>query len=330
MVRIQAIQGNQISPRGRFFVARWGVGALFIETMTKKTREAITTSLVIVAVVAAIIALWVYPLNQAGKIISRKSGGTPGTAGGPFVSSAETLTVVSEDNQKMACLLFKTPNARGTFILAHGLFADRTSQLAKAQALVEAGFAVMIYDQRAYGLSEGKYRSGGYYETDDLQEIISWLDLRNLLVHPAIVWGEDHGASAAVRAWEQEVRIDYVVAENPVADGRDWQRRVVQHDKLSAPDLLLPIIWWWMKQKSGYEISMEETDLSDQFGWALTNKPGKLLAIACGINDKPDNTALEELKSFGNEWLILPCPDGTLFEKHRAALLSAIMTMIGH
>jgi pimeloyl-ACP methyl ester carboxylesterase len=299
--------------------------------MTKKTREAVKTTLAIIAILLAVFVFWIYPLNQAGKIVARPEGepaqpaiNLPGLVG-------DTITVTSEDNKKLAGILFKAASPKGTFILIHGLFDDRTSQLDKAKTLTDNGFNVFIYDQRGYGASEGKYRSGGYFEGEDLQEVVSLLDLRNLLVHPLIVWGEDQGATAAFRAWPEERRIDYVVAENPVAGGRDWQKRVIRQKDMSAPDLLLPVIWWWMKMKSGYEIPTAASNIDEQYDWAVAYKAGKFIIAACGSGQTPDNNYLSALKTHGGSWLVLPCPDTSdgLYGAHKDALLSAIMTMIG-
>lgn len=298
--------------------------------MTKKTREAVKATLAIVLVVIALFVLWIFPLNQAGKIVSRPEIDTGQSSAGPAGLTGDTITIISEDNQKLAGLLFKTPSPKGTFILVHGLFGDRSSQFDKVKALTEAGFDVMVYDQRAYGQSEGKYCSGGFYEGDDLQEVISLLDLRNLLIHPVVIWGEEHGATAAFRAWSSERRIDYVVAENPVAGGRDWQKRVIKQRGMSAPDILLPVVWWWMKLKSGYEISTAASNIDESYDWAVANKAGKFMVAACGSGQTPDNGYLSKLKDHGGNWLVLPCSDGTesIYGKNKDALLSAISAMI--
>lgn len=298
--------------------------------MTKKTREAVKATLAIVLVVVAVFVLWIFPLNQAGKIISRPDGDTGQPSAGPAGLTGDTLTIISEDNQKLAGLLFKTPAPKGTFILVHGLFGDRSSQFDKVKALTEAGYDVMVYDQRGYGQSEGEYRSGGFYEAEDLQEVVSLLDLKNLLIHPVIIWGEEHGATAALRAWQQERRIDYIVAENPVSGGRDWQKRVIRQRNMSAPDILLPVVWWWMKLKSGYEISVAASNIDESYEWVVANKPGKFMVAACGSGQTPDNDYLSKLKDRGGNWLLLPCSDGTesIYSKNKDALLSAILALI--
>lgn len=296
--------------------------------MTKKTKEAIKTTAAIIIAVLAIIALWIYPLNQAGKIIARPDEEPQPAGVEEYGPAADSLTVTTEDNLKLSGLFFAADSARGTVILIHGLFGENYSQLSKVRAFVDEGFNAAVYDQRGYGQSDGKYRSGGYFEANDLQSVVSRLDLEDRLIHPVVVWGEDHGATAAIRAWAQENRIDFVIAENPVVNGRDWQKRVIEYKNLSAPNLCLPVIWWWMKQKSGYEIPIDDTDISDYFATAVEKKPGRILSIACGDVDKAVNPYVDELIPLGGQWLVLPCSNGNLFEKHKDKLMSVIMEMI--
>ena len=306
--------------------------------MTKKTKEAVkTTAAIVIAVVVALV-IWVYPLYESGKIVARPESEPAMPDIETLGLAADTLSFLTEDNLRLRGMLFSAANkpggsasgdsAKGTVILLHGLFEGMSSQLEKASALVNAGFRVIAYDQRGYGLSEGRFRSGGYFEGNDLQEAVARLYLENRLAHPVIVWGEDHGAAAALRAWQENTAIDYVVSENPVMIGRDWQKRVVHHDSLSAPDIMLGIIWWWMKQKSGYEIQHQETDLNDYIGTAVVKRPDRLLVVACGNNNIPDNSYIADIAGIGGNWLILPCAGNTLFAGHKDAILSAIMAMI--
>jgi pimeloyl-ACP methyl ester carboxylesterase len=297
--------------------------------MTKKTKEAIKTTAVIIIVILAVFGLWIYPLNQAGKIIVRPDQEeAPAANPDEFGLKADTISVTTEDNIKLFCLYFGADSSLGTVILIHGLKESLLSQLPKAEALLDAGFNVAVYDQRGYGLSEGEYRSGGYFEANDLQAVISRLDLEDRLFHPVLVWGEEHGAAAAVRLWRNESRIDYIMAENPVINGRDWQKRVVEYRDMSAPDFYLPLIWWWMKLKSGYEIPIEETDITDRIGTAFEKMPGRLMVMACGDGGRPKNEYVAELVPIGGNWKVMPCSEGNLFEKNQRESISAVEGMV--
>ena len=275
--------------------------------MKKSTKEAVKTSVVIVLVAAAAFAFWIYPLHEAGQIIVRPDNDNQPPVN-DWLKGADSFTVTTEDNIVLVGKLAKSASPRGTVILLHGLWKDQASQTEKADAFRAVGLNVVTYDQRGYGRSGGKYRSGGYFEAEDLQEVISQLDLTGRLVRPLIVFGEDQGGSAALRLSEKEKRIDILTVEEPLVDGRDWQKRVIARKQLSAPDFMLPLIWWWMKQESGYEISLEESDISDQFGAILSDsaRAAHTLVIAAGDSAKVENPYLNELHSFGSEWVMIP------------------------
>jgi len=275
--------------------------------MKKSTKEAIRTSVVLVLIAAAACAFWIYPLHEAGKIIVRPDSGEKLPAD-DWLKGADSFAITTEDNIVLVGKLTKCESPQGTVILLHGLWGDQTSQTEKVDAFKAVGLNVVTYDQRGYGRSGGKYRSGGYFETEDLQDVISQLDLTGRLVRPLIVFGEDQGGAAVLRLWGREKRIDFVTAENPIVDGRDWQKRVIAKKQLFAPDFTLPLIWWWMKQKSGYEISLEESDISSRFGAILSDSvmTAHMLTLASGDSAKIANPNLDELHSLGGEWIIFP------------------------
>ncbi|MFH1699345.1 MAG: alpha/beta hydrolase [Candidatus Zixiibacteriota bacterium] len=301
--------------------------------MTKKTKEAIKASMAIVIAIVAILALLVYPLIQSGKIINRPEleeiTETPNSN-----LNVESFIITSEDNLKLVCNYVprssmadnnaRLPDtANGTVILLHGLSDDLSARDEKAQLLSSIGLNVFYYDQRAFGKSEGKYCSGGYFEGNDLQTVISRLYLEDKIVEPLIIWGIDHGGTAALRVWENENRIDFVIAEEPIINGRDWQKREVARKDLSIPDFYLGFIWWWMKLKSGYEIEIEETDISDQFSMATELHPDNFLIIADGENDIPKNEYLAELRDIGGRWIIGPDGEGDIFKANNDELMAA-------
>jgi len=277
--------------------------------MTKKTKEAIKASSAIVLAVLAVLLLWIYPLNQAGKIVARFDNTGPVPDWSEMGLVADSLTPITEDNLKLAgwYLAAQGDSARGTCILVHGLRGGLETQAEKAKMLTDRGFNTFVYDQRGFGGSESEYYSGGFFEAADLQAVISRLDLTDRLIHPLVVWGEDHGGTAALKIWPRENRIDFVIAENPLVNGREWQKRIIKQKDMSAPSVMLPLIWWWMKQTSAYEIDIAETDISDAVGWAVATKPDSLLMIYC-----PDCKSLAELKDMGGNWLDGGCDEGGL------------------
>ncbi len=326
---------NRYCRRAGFYIAKMPVSWLFWPIMTKKVKEAIKATAAIIIVVVLILGLWIYPLNQAGKMVTPPASDTTALNLTEYGLVGDTVHFITEDNLNLWGLVFPpdtvyADSIRGTFILIHGLTAGVSSQLGKAAALTHLGYRVVAYDQRGYAPSDGKYYSGGFFEANDLQSVVSRLALEDRIIRPLAVWGEDQGATAAIRIWDRENRIDDVIAQNPIVNGRDWERRIKKDKHLSVPGFMMGLVWWWMKQKSGYEIPIEETDINDAYGTALVDHPTHIMAIACGADGVPSNPYLAELMSFGTaDWLVLSCsPDSTMFQMHRDTILQQVKALM--
>lgn len=63
-------------------------------------------------------------------------------------------------------------------IVLHGSRSDRKGSLDHARVLHEAGYGVLVYDQRASGESTGDRQSLGFYDQRDITPIIDWLSAR--------------------------------------------------------------------------------------------------------------------------------------------------------
>jgi pimeloyl-ACP methyl ester carboxylesterase len=73
----------------------------------------------------------------------------------------EEVTFQGGDDLTMAGW-FTPPQNGATIILLHGYGGNRTAMMWHAQQLVEAGYGVLLYDERASGESEGQRRSFGW------------------------------------------------------------------------------------------------------------------------------------------------------------------------
>lgn len=71
------------------------------------------------------------------------------------------------------------PENGATIILLHGYGGTRASMLWHAKALVEAGYGVLLYDERASGESGGSRRSYGWEDGPDVSGAVVFLKERN-------------------------------------------------------------------------------------------------------------------------------------------------------
>ena len=114
---------------------------------------------------------------------------------------------------------YATGEPRGTIIHLHGIADNRGSASNVIRRYTATGFDVIAYDSRAHGDSEGSICTYGYFEKDDLREVIGGVEHG-----PIVLIGNSLGAAIALQAAEGEPRIAGVVAAETFSDLRTVAR----------------------------------------------------------------------------------------------------------
>ncbi|WZO98306.1 alpha/beta hydrolase [Isosphaeraceae bacterium EP7] len=143
----------------------------------------------------------------------------------------ESVEDVAPDGSKLsgAWRLAGTDRAA---ILLHGFGEDRAAMLGRADALAEAGWSVLVADNRAIGRSGGAFVTFGGREVADLR---GWVDLVAGKLDPAArvaLWGRSMGGANAVRAAASDPRIAALVLEAPDPDLSQTLARLLRSRRL--------------------------------------------------------------------------------------------------
>jgi uncharacterized protein len=96
-------------------------------------------------------------------------------------------------------------------------------------ALVQAGFAVLVFDYRGFGDSDGDGRRlDPAAQVEDILNAVTFLETRDEIDAGRLgAFGSGGtGGGNAVMAAGFDTRIRAVVSQVPIADGRDWLRRM--------------------------------------------------------------------------------------------------------
>ena len=106
----------------------------------------------------------------------------------------------------------------GAWVLVfHGVADNRYGMTEHARMLLQAGYGVVLMDQRAHGASGGTIATYGWLESKDASSVI---DALGDAEHPLHVFalGNSMGAGIALEAAGSDARIEAVAAEAPFAD----------------------------------------------------------------------------------------------------------------
>ena len=242
--------------------------------LSRQTKEIIKTTVVLLLVAALLYLYMIYPLNRVKAMWGRKDIDTykldlkqlPPNDRSAFDTAGvaiDTFRVESDGSTSLAGIFLrpeKTTALRGTVVLVPDERSERQSLAPLAKQFIDSGFSVVAYDQRATGLSSGKYHGDGEIESGDLDAIIGHLGVRNHLTPPVVVIGWKLGGDAAICAARDEKRISGVVAIEPYLTSR----RQVDAYRVETGTWWVPlyrtVTWFWYNIRSGYGASFLEAD----------------------------------------------------------------------
>lgn len=148
------------------------------------------------------------------------------------------ISFKTQDGLELAGWLF-TPQGAGRYpaiVMAHGFTAVKEQYLDKyGKAFADAGFAVLIYDNRNFGASEGEPRQ----EVDPVLQIRDYRDAISFAstleqVDPARigVWGSSYSGGHVLQVAAFDRRVKCVVAQVPDISGSMDLRLAVRPDLL--------------------------------------------------------------------------------------------------
>jgi fermentation-respiration switch protein FrsA (DUF1100 family) len=117
----------------------------------------------------------------------------------------ETLSVTSYDGLTLRARLLKQENARGAVLLFHGYRADHRCDFAACAPFYWAqGFSLLLPDERACGMSEGRYITFGVRERRDVYTWVCEAAKRFGKDCPIYLGGLSLGAATVLMASEYD------------------------------------------------------------------------------------------------------------------------------
>ncbi len=281
--------------------------------LSQTTKEIINISIFLLVVTLLVVTYVVYPLIKTKDINARidveeinpdSLSINDATSFIDKFNNVDTFRVESDGLTNLAGLYIPYDSSRhekekGTIFILHKDNQTRDSILSLAQLFYDSGYVVIAYDQRASGLSSGKYRGEGKFEADDLNAIISYLNLREKIYYPLTIIGYELGADAAILASLDNPHIQKVIAINPYLTTLRMQNILKEKHDLYWFPLFRTIMWFWYEIRSGYSAEYREIE--------------KIRPVPCSTlllidQDYIDDEEVTELKSISESKFLLIKP----------------------
>ncbi|MFH1266315.1 MAG: alpha/beta fold hydrolase [Planctomycetota bacterium] len=120
-----------------------------------------------------------------------------------------------------------TPPA-GTILLLHGAYGRSEDMIPTARAFAANGYRAVLVDMRGHGRSTGERITYGVQESQDLSQVLSFLERNGLLTGRIGVYGFSFGAAAAIELAGRDPRVGAVVAVAPYSSLHEAARHLVR------------------------------------------------------------------------------------------------------
>lgn len=164
--------------------------------------------------------------------------------------------------------IIRNPAAQNkAVIICHGQKVCRISSIKYAQMFYKLGYHVVIYDERHFGRSTGKYSTLGQNEAKDLKNVYEFTKQTFGQDCRIGIHGESMGAATALLSLKY-IKPAFVVADCPFSDSYKLFEEFTIKNVHLPPILILPFVELIAKHRYDYDIrntspivSVKESDV---------------------------------------------------------------------
>ncbi|KAF4036920.1 Serine aminopeptidase [Phytophthora infestans] len=161
----------------------------------------------------------------------------------------EDFTVVNDRRQKLVCSHWRpatssTAQLMPCVVYLHGNSSCRLEALGVLRTCLAAGLSVAAFDTAGCGKSDGEYISLGYYERDDLRDVVTYLRAK-MNIGAVALWGRSMGAATALLHADRDPSIAGIVVDSAFASLEQLVEEVVERGRqegLTLPGFLVKIV----------------------------------------------------------------------------------------
>ena len=160
-------------------------------------------------------------------------------------SSVRSIKYYSLDSLSLKANIFlaEAQPAKANIILVHGIRSSKESFTPVALWLNKLGYNAIAIDLRAHGESQGQYCTYGYYEKQDISQLIDYLQEQEHLQGNFGIWGHSLGGAVSLQALATDTRLTFGIIESTYADfktiSKDYGKHYVGFEPNTLNDYIL-------------------------------------------------------------------------------------------
>lgn len=149
------------------------------------------------------------------------------------------IAFMTEDGTTLRGWLYRPKTVEGSapiIVMAHGFSGVKGSLTKYAEVFAAAGLAVLLYDHRNFGSSDGAIRQeiNPYQQVADLRDAITFAQsLPGIDPDRVGLWGSSYAGGHCITTAANDRRVKCVVAQVPMISGHAMIRRMFLADRLA-------------------------------------------------------------------------------------------------
>ena len=209
------------------------------------------------------------------------------------------LQLKNRRGYSLVCSYFETYGQKGQVPCIIYLHANGCSRLEAVQYLETIGIngmSLFCFDFSGSGMSEGNYCSLGWFEQDDLECVIDYLN-QTCKVSSIAVWGRSMGAITALLYGKKDTRISCLVLDSPFTSFKQFAKDFAKK-KANIPGVVtlaaLAILGSSVKSRANFDI-----DKIDPLSQVSQIKIPAIFAAAQDDSFIPPSHSQELYESYG-------------------------------
>ena len=154
-------------------------------------------------------------------------------------------------------------------ILVHGYSANYHIHMPFARLFLNEGFNVLLVDQRAHGGSEGKYTTYGYYEKNDIDGWIKYLEGKNGEDIYIGLHGQSLGGATVLMCGVNNNKVKFIIDDCGFSNGKEE----IKHEFDKQRYIPFKPVYWLLRKKIKCRCNFDMDEVNPLKEIQNSNKP---------------------------------------------------------